>query len=78
MHKIYSLFKLKVNIKRFASSVSLCQISFESLYVPLCSSTMATLQKQLTNRFYFVVFNQVLLLQFSSHLLFIFVYLLYV
>jgi len=55
-------------IKSFTSSVPLCQLSFESLYVRLCSSTTATSRNQVTNRFYFVVFNLVLIPQFSSHL----------
>ena len=33
-----------------------------------CLSTTATSRKQVTNRFYFVVFNLVLIPQFSSHL----------
>ena len=55
-------------IKSFTSSIPLCQLSFESLYVRLGSSTMGTSRKQVSNRFYFVVFNLVLIPQFSSHL----------
>jgi len=34
-----------ITIKSFASSIPLCQLSFESLYVRLCSSTTATLRR---------------------------------
>jgi len=46
----------------------LCQLSFESLYARLCSSTAATSRKQVTNRLYFVMFNLILKTQISSHL----------
>jgi len=55
-------------IKRFASSIPLYQLSVESLWARLCSSTAATSLKQVTHRLYFVVFNLTLILQFASHL----------
>jgi len=54
--------------KRFASCIPLYQLSFESLYIRLCSSTAATSRKQVTHRLYCVVFNLVLIAQFASHL----------
>ena len=56
-------------MKSQASCIPLCVISFESLYARLCSSSIvATSRKQVTNRLYFVVFNPVLIPQFSGHL----------
>ena len=56
-------------MKSQASCIPLCQLSFESLYARLCScSIVATSRKQVTNRLYFVVFNPVLIPQFSGHL----------
>jgi len=42
---------MMIIIKRFTSSVPLCQVSFESLYVRLYSRTTTTSRKQVTNRF---------------------------
>jgi len=44
-------------MKRFASCIPLYQLSFESHYARLCSSTAATSRKQVTNRLYFQVFK---------------------
>ena len=55
-------------MKSVASCILLCQLSFESLYARLCSSTAVTSRNQVTHRLYFVILNLVLIPQFLSHL----------
>ena len=55
-------------MKNLASCIPICQQSIESIYARPCSSTTATSRKQVTNCQCFVVFNLILIPQFSSHL----------
>ena len=67
LHKLLCI-SIMIVMKSFASCIPLCQLSFESLYARLCSGTVAITRKQVTHRLYFVVFNLILIPQFSSDL----------
>ena len=68
MNYMYKLPCIMIIMKSLESCIPLWQLSFESLYARLCSSTLATSRKQVTISLYIVIINLILIPQFSSHL----------